>query len=236
MNAFGKRGSLAAGQRSSFGVAKPMKGSPGSGSAASEGGEQFPPVEDLEPVVEGEPSEPHIPGGAMDRLTARQNSSGEAASSKTEGFEASVHKIKEQVLPRLLERVDPEAAATLSKDELAEEFRPIISEVLAELKITLNRREQFALEKVLVDELLGLGPLEELLADPTVNDIMVNGPNQTFVERKGKLELAQIQFRDEEHLFQIAQRIVNKVGRRVDQTTPLADARLQDGSRASCRW
>ena len=137
------------------------------------------------------------------------------------------------MLPRLLERVDPEAAATLTKDELAEEFRPIIREVLAELKITLNRREQFALEKVLVDELLGLGPLEELLADPAVSDIMVNGPEQTYIERKGKLELAQIQFRDEEHLFQIAQRIVNKVGRRVDQTTPLADARLQDGSRVN---
>ena len=156
----------------------------------------------------------------MDRLTARQNASGEQRSSKAEGFEASVHRIKEQVLPRLLERVDPEAAATLSKDELAEEFRPIICEVLTELKINLNRREQFALEKVLVDELLGLGPLEELLADPAISDIMVNGPEQTYVERKGKLEIAQIQFRDEEHLFQIAQRIVNKVGRRVDQTTP----------------
>ena len=105
--------------------------------------------------------------------------------------------------------------------------------MLNELKINLNRREQFALEKVLVDELLGLGPLEELLSDPAISDIMVNGPDQTFIERKGKLELAQIQFRDEEHLFQIAQRIVNKVGRRVDQTTPLADARLPDGSRVN---
>jgi pilus assembly protein CpaF len=233
MNAFGKRGSLTAGQRPSFGVAKPMKGSPGATPAGDpEGGDQFPPVEDLEDIG-GSAEAPASRGEAMDRLTARQNASGEAASSKSEGFEASVHKIKEQVLPRLLERVDPEAAATLNKDELAEEFRPIISEVLAELKITLNRREQFALEKVLVDELLGLGPLEELLADPNVSDIMVNGPDQTFIERKGKLELAQIQFRDEEHLFQIAQRIVNKVGRRVDQTTPLADARLQDGSRVN---
>jgi pilus assembly protein CpaF len=170
---------------------------------------------------------------AMARLTSRQESSGDAAKSIVEGFEASVHKIKEQVLPRLLERVDPEAAATLSKDELAEEFRPIIGEVLAELKINLNRREQFALEKVLVDELLGLGPLEELLADPAITDIMVNGPDQTYIERKGKLEIAPIQFRDEEHLFQIAQRIVNKVGRRVDQTSPLADARLPDGSRVN---
>ncbi|MBA3576797.1 MAG: CpaF family protein [Sphingomonas sp.] len=236
MTAFGKRSNLTGSQRPSFGVAKPMKGS-GSGSSTSEepsGGEQFPPIEEL-PSQMDEPSgeAPPAPGGAMDRLNTRQNASGDAASSKQEGFEASVHRIKEQVLPRLLERVDPEAAATLSKDELAEEFRPIIGEVLAELKITLNRREQFALEKVLVDELLGLGPLEELLADPSISDIMVNGPDQCFVERKGKLELAQIQFRDEEHLFQIAQRIVNKVGRRVDQTTPLADARLQDGSRVN---
>lgn len=222
MSAFGKRG----GGRPSFGVARPMKG--GSSDSGS-GGEQFPPIE--EPAIASAAAAE--PVGAMDRLNNRMNASADAGSSKQEGFEASVHRIKEQVLPRLLERVDPEAAATLSKDELAEEFRPIISEVLAELKINLNRREQFALEKVLVDELLGLGPLEELLADPAVSDIMVNGPDQTFIEKKGKLQLAQIQFRDEEHLFQIAQRIVNKVGRRVDQTTPLADARLADGSRVN---
>src|SRR5262245_30385135 len=226
MNAFGKRNGL--GQRPNFGVARPMKG--GSG----KGGEQFPPVDDVEEEGEAAPEEgastPAAPIGAMDRLNDRQNASGDRAGHKAEGFEASVHRIKEQVLPRLLERVDPEAAATLGKDELAEEFRPIIGEVLAELKITLNRREQFALEKVLVDELLGLGPLEELLADPAVSDIMVNGPDQTFIERKGKLELAKIQFRDEEHLFQIAQRIVNKVGRRVDQTTPLADAVIRAAS------
>jgi pilus assembly protein CpaF len=239
MSAFGKRSGISGGGgRPSFGVAKPMKGGPGSAAAhpadPTEGGDQFPPIDELTPPMDAASSEGGgNNSGAMDRLTARQNASGEAASSKSEGFEASVHRIKEQVLPRLLERVDPEAAATLSKDELAEEFRPIISEVLTELKINLNRREQFALEKVLVDELLGLGPLEELLADPAVSDIMVNGPDQTYVERKGKLEIAQIQFRDEEHLFQIAQRIVNKVGRRIDQTSPLCDARLQDGSRVN---
>ena len=233
MSAFGKRSGIGGGgQRPNFGVARPMKSSGGKAPAAP-GGEQFPPLEELTPPDFPAEELSTGPTGAMDRLNHRQNASGDAASSKSEGFEASVHRIKEQVLPRLLERVDPEAAATLSKDELAEEFRPIISEVLNELKINLNRREQFALEKVLVDELLGLGPLEELLADPAISDIMVNGPDQCFVERKGKLELAQIQFRDEEHLFQIAQRIVNKVGRRVDQTTPLADARLQDGSRVN---
>ncbi|MEA3064287.1 MAG: pilus assembly protein CpaF [Sphingomonadales bacterium] len=215
-----------------------MKG-PGVGAAPAtpDGGEQFPPLDTIS-FSDADTDSFTPPTGdrgadAMSRLADRQAASSEAPSSKNEGFEASIHRIKEQVLPRLLERVDPEAAATLSKDELAEEFRPIIGEVLAELKINLNRREQFALEKVLVDELLGLGPLEELLSDPNISDIMVNGPNQTYIERKGKLEIAQIQFRDEEHLFQIAQRIVNKVGRRVDQTTPLADARLQDGSRVN---
>src|SRR4029450_7727544 len=127
MNAFGKRNGL--GQRPSFGVARPMKG----GSAPA-GGEQFPPVDDLPEASEGDPDDDSAPaatgpvGGAMDRLNDRQNASGDRASSKSEGFEASVHRIKEQVLPRLLERVDPEAAATLGKDELAEEFRPIIGE------------------------------------------------------------------------------------------------------------
>ncbi|HJQ17644.1 MAG TPA: CpaF family protein [Allosphingosinicella sp.] len=233
MSAFGRRsgGGTSGGQRPSFGVARPMKSGPVS--LPVEGGDQFPPIESGPLPNEVNPDAIVDPSDAMSRLAERQAASGEQGVSKNEGFEAAVHRIKEQVLPRLLERVDPEAAATLSKDELAEEFRPIIGEVLAELKINLNRREQFALEKVLVDELLGLGPLEELLNDPDVSDIMVNGPNQTYIEKKGKLALSNIQFRDEEHLFQIAQRIVNKVGRRVDQTTPLADARLADGSRVN---
>lgn len=243
MNAFGRRSGMsgAGGGRPSFGVARPMQGSGPARAADLDLAAQFPPLtqlplsgDDFAPMPgEQAGSLPQGVGDAMQRLADRQALSGEAGNSRVEGFESSIHRIKEQVLPRLLERVDPEAAATLSKDELAEEFRPIVGEVLAELKLTLNRREQFALEKVLVDELLGLGPLEELLADPAVSDIMVNGPEQTFVERKGKLELANIAFRDEEHLFQIAQRICNSVGRRVDQTTPLADARLKDGSRVN---
>ncbi len=232
MNAFGRRQGLgsAPGGRPAFGVARPMHG-PGPAirpepESPAPGGDQFPPLSTLAENAGPVPD-------AMQRLAERQAAPTEPTPARGEGFEASIHRIKEQVLPRLLERVDPEAAATLGKDELAEEFRPIIGEVLAELKLTLNRREQFALEKVLVDELLGLGPLEELLADTDITDIMVNGPEQTYVERKGKLELANIRFRDEEHLFQVAQRIVNSVGRRVDQTTPLADARLKDGSRVN---
>ena len=235
MNAFGRRnggmsgGGNGVGLRGGFGVARPMHVPPG----AARDDQSLETAAPLDAIAALDPLAPISQADAMQRLSDRQNATADAGASRMEGFEASIHKIKEQVLPRLLERVDPEAAATLGKEELAEEFRPIIGEVLAELKLTLNRREQFALEKVLVDELLGLGPLEELLADAEISDIMVNGPDQTFVERKGKLEIAQIQFRDEEHLFQIAQRICNSVGRRVDQTTPLADARLKDGSRVN---
>ena len=238
MSAFGRKNGPA-GIKPGFGVARPMQGGSPQREELPRGGDQFPPL-DIASLPGEAPFDPlSVPtsqmqrnADAMSRLSERANAEHVQDAGPT-GFEASVHKIKEQVLPRLLERVDPEAAATLTKDELAEEFRPIIMEVLAELKLTLNRREQFALEKVLVDELLGLGPLEELLADPDVSDIMVNGPEQTYIEKKGKLQIAPIKFRDEEHLFQIAQRIVNKVGRRVDQTTPLADARLPDGSRVN---
>ena len=193
MSAFGGRPGTAG--RPAFGVAKPMQGGSGMG-----GGAQFPAIDTPAIEIPQMPSHLSPEEEAMERLNLR--STAEAMEpEKAQGFEASVHKIKEQVLPRLLERVDPEAAATLSKDELTEEFRPIILEVLAELRITLNRREQFALEKVLVDELLGFGPLEELLADPDISDIMVNGPYQTYIEKKGQLMIAPIQFRDEQHLF-----------------------------------
>ena len=145
MSAFGRRNGLGAGQaaRPAFGVARPMQG--GGAQPAADAAEQFPPLPDTNEIdADQSGNMPGSNGDAMARLTERQNSSGEAAGMKAEGFEASVHRIKEQVLPRLLERVDPEAAATLNKDELAEEFRPIISEVLTELKINLNRREQFA--------------------------------------------------------------------------------------------
>ena len=189
MSAFGRKNGPAginAGARPQFGVAKPMRGGTPTPSPKSpepdDGGEQFPPLPTDAPEAAAPAS---ANGDAMSRLAERMNTT-HSGQSEVGGFEASVHKIKEQVLPRLLERVDPEAAATLTKDELSEEFRPIIMEVLAELKVTLNRREQFALEKVLVDELLGFGPLEELLNDPDVSDIMVNGPDQTYIEKIGR--------------------------------------------------
>ena len=153
MSAFGRKSGLSStstGARPSFGVARPMKigeqaGTPSAAAVPMPmGGDQFPPL----PAMDNDDSPsngPALKADALTRLADRANGVNEG-NYQAEGFEASVHKIKEQVLPRLQERVDPEAAATLTKDELSEEFRPIILEVLAELKVTLNRREQFALE------------------------------------------------------------------------------------------
>jgi pilus assembly protein CpaF len=164
--------------------------------------------------------------GAMDKLTARQNAQRRAGSSKVEGFEASVHRIKEQVLPACSNASDPEAAATLNKDELAEEFRPIISEVLTELKINLTGASSSRWKRCWSTNCSASGRSRN--CSPTRRSATSWSTAPIMLRRaQGQAELAKIQFRDEEHLFQIAQRIVNKVGRRVDQTTPLADARLR---------
>src|SRR4029450_7101851 len=97
----------------------------------------------------------------------------------------------------------------------------------------LNRMERERLIDEILDETLGFGPLEVLLKDPTISDILINGPHQIFVERRGKLEKTEVKFRDGDHLLQIIDRIVSKVGRRVDETPPMVDARFPDGSRVN---
>src|SRR5207247_1465883 len=100
-------------------------------------------------------------------------------------------------------------------------------------KPLLNRMERERLSDEVLDETFGFGPLEMLLKDPTISDILVNGPHKIYVERRGKLEKTEIKFRDNDHLLQIIDRIVSKVGRRVDETSPMVDARLPDGSRVN---
>jgi pilus assembly protein CpaF len=138
-----------------------------------------------------------------------------------------------RIYPSIMERIDTEVAAKLSRDELSRQLAAVIAEILIEQKIQLNQAEQRHLVTVLLDDMLGLGPLEQLLLDDSITDIMVNGPNQVYVERKGKLELTDVQFRDNSHVMSIATRIVTQVGRRIDESTPLVDARLQDGSRVN---
>lgn len=140
---------------------------------------------------------------------------------------------KTRIQTLLMEHIDPAAAAELPRPELAEQVGEVVGELLVQEKINLNLKEQRNLVTLLLDDMLGLGPLEPLLADETISDIMVNGPNQVYVEQHGKLTLTDITFRDRQHLMNIAQRIVTAVGRRVDETSPICDARLADGSRVN---
>ncbi|GER07461.1 pilus assembly protein CpaF [Iodidimonas muriae] len=140
---------------------------------------------------------------------------------------------KETVQPLLMEHIDPQAASELPRSELAEQVGDVVGELLVQEKINLNLKEQRDLVTLLLNDMLGLGPLEPLLADDAISDIMVNGPNQVYVERGGKLDLTDVTFRDNRHLLNIAQRIVTAVGRRVDETSPICDARLADGSRVN---
>ena len=133
----------------------------------------------------------------------------------------------------LLERIDASAAAKLSRDELQRQIAELIGEIVTEEKLSVTSREQQELTVTLVDDMVGFGPLEPLLADESINDIMVNGAYQVYVERKGKLELTDVKFRDNPHVMNVAQRIVTRIGRRVDETCPIADARLPDGSRVN---
>ncbi len=131
----------------------------------------------------------------------------------------------------LLDNLNLSALDTATEADLRAEISSIASEVLEERSIVLNREDRAQLTQELYDEVRGLGPLETLLKDDTVNDILVNGPHQIFVERDGKLELSDITFKDEKHLLRIIDKIVSAVGRRVDESNPYVDARLQDGSR-----
>jgi len=138
-----------------------------------------------------------------------------------------------KIYPLVMERIDTEVAAKLKREELSRQLAGVVAEVLTEQRIQLNQTEQRDLVTVLLNDMLGFGPLEPLLADETVNDIMVNGAKQIYVERKGKLEVTDVTFRDDPHVMSIATRIVTMIGRRIDESTPLVDARLPDGSRVN---
>ncbi|MBT3915042.1 MAG: CpaF family protein, partial [Rhodospirillaceae bacterium] len=144
-----------------------------------------------------------------------------------------IQSAKEQIQPLLMERIDVAKASEMPRNELAAQITEVVAEILAEEKMQLNLVEQRSLITKLLNDMLGLGPLEPLLDDETITDIMVNGPKQVFIEQGGKLVLADVQFRDNAHVMNIAQRIVSGVGRRVDESSPLVDARLMDGSRVN---
>ena len=132
-----------------------------------------------------------------------------------------------------LARLDPGLVANFPADKLSTEVERLLAEIANEERIQLNAREQRQLALELVDDMLGLGPLEPLLEDDTITDIMVNGPEKVFVEQRGQLTLSPVRFRDAQHVANISQRIASAVGRRIDESSPMVDARLADGSRVN---
>ena len=139
--------------------------------------------------------------------------------------------LKAKIHSELINRIDVSNLVRLDREKAQHEIRAILEKLLLQERIPLNRGEEKRLLREVEDETFGLGPLEPLLSDPTVSDILVNHPKQVFVERFGKLELTDVVFRNEAHLRQIIDRIVSHVGRRIDESQPMVDARLSDGSR-----
>ncbi|MCW3797181.1 CpaF family protein [Sphingomonas sp. BN140010] len=141
--------------------------------------------------------------------------------------------LKVELHQRLLSLINLSALDTLSREQIEDEIGDIIREELDKQDRALNQQERKQLVADVLDELLGLGPIEPLLKDPTITDILVNGATRVFVERYGVLEPTAVRFKDDKHLLRIIQKIVSSVGRRVDESAPLVDARLADGSRVN---
>lgn len=140
---------------------------------------------------------------------------------------------KKEAHEAMLNRINMASAFKLSPEELYNEIESFVFEFAKERRAQVTKREQKIIATELVDDMIGLGPLEPLLGDESISDIVVNGPSQIYVERGGLMKLMPIKFRDDQHVLQIAQRIAHRVGRRVDTSSPLCDARLSDGSRVN---
>lgn len=134
---------------------------------------------------------------------------------------------------RVIEQIEPSVAATVSRDVLRRQIEEIIHGIANEERLELSGREQFQLADEIADDMTGYGPLRPLLLDQSINDIMVNGPSNVYVERHGKLERIAVRFRDNDHIASVAQKIAAQVGRRVDESSPMVDCRLPDGSRVN---
>ncbi len=140
-------------------------------------------------------------------------------------------KLKRFIHGKLVEKLDLSRLGELDGDSLRREIRLVVEHLCDTENPLLNRSERERLVEEVLDETFGFGPLEILLKEPGVADIMINGPKHVFIERNGRIERSKVVFRDNDHLLQILDRIVSKVGRRVDETSPMVDARLPDGSR-----
>ena len=178
-------------------------------------------------------SRPVLPGGEARRpglaLVAETHSEATAPI----GDPVFLDQLKERIRTVLMTRIDPSVAGRIPRSRLRGEVAQLVSEIATQDRVELNKTEEAALAADLSDDMIGLGPLEPLLEDNEVTDILANGPFDIYVERHGKLEKVAVRFRDAQHLVNIAQRIASAVGRRIDEASPMVDARLADGSRVN---
>ncbi|MEC8160651.1 MAG: ATPase, T2SS/T4P/T4SS family, partial [Planctomycetota bacterium] len=151
----------------------------------------------------------------------------------TEQKQAEFEDLKQRIHSKLVDKLDLRSLGDLKGEVLRREIRLVVEHLCDTENALINRSERDRLVDEVLDETFGLGPLELILKDPEVSDILINGPRDIYVERCGKMEKSGVTFRDNNHLMQIIDRIVSKVGRRVDETCPMVDARLEDGSRVN---
>jgi pilus assembly protein CpaF len=152
---------------------------------------------------------------------------------RTKPQRTPAHPAADFIRDDILKRIEPAVAVRMSQEELAGRVNDMVAEIATARNLLLNQHEQRLLAASIVDDMIGLGPLGPLLRDDTIADILVNGPYMIYVERHGKLELTTLQFRNNAHVMHVAQRIASSVGRRVDESSPMLDARLADGSRVN---
>ncbi|MEN0064463.1 MAG: CpaF family protein [Myxococcota bacterium] len=171
-------------------------------------------------------------GRLIDRVRGAQRfRTGQTGPAQASGLNVEFAQIKRELHNELIESLDFEQVGNTPREELAQRLRQTLTERVEARQLPLNRMERERLVEEILDNILGLGPLEPLLRDPEVSDIMINGPKTVFVERKGRLVKTNVTFNDNKHLLQIIERIVAAVGRRVDEQNPMVDARMHDGSR-----
>jgi pilus assembly protein CpaF len=171
-----------------------------------------------------------------DRLEEVKNATVKAPVLKPKvGFmeNAVYQELKSRIHRKLLDRVDLLMMESMGSERLHDELKMLVERLLSEEDMAINTAERANLVRDIQHEVLGLGPLEVLMADPAISDILVNTYRQVYVERSGKLELSEIQFENEAHLMKIIDKIVSRVGRRIDESSPMVDARLPDGSRVN---
>ena len=191
-----------------------------------------PATANAKPALAAVPTVAPVEAERKSLMRAKPNAAAEVAPvDKEKRRKERFGEIKLELHKALLDNLNLAALETASEADLRSEINAISQETMEELGIVLNREERQTLNQDLYFEVTGLGPLETLLKDETVNDILANGPQQIFVERDGKLELTDVTFKDEKHLLRIIDKIVSAVGRRVDESNPYVDARLADGSR-----